>query len=241
MRLPFADMNKRGDRMRKICTAAVLAVLLLANATAALAATAPKTAPAPKSAPAPKEAPTPAPPAATLAAAAEPDKLIKLGARGDEVKMLKKLLADTGYYAGQIDGVFGGETLAAVKDFQTYNALEADGVVGKDTIAVMQRERSSVEPGRYSRQFVMTATAYTSQDAGNGSRTCRGNELRRGLAAVDPRVIPLGTRLFIKGYGFAIADDIGGAIKGNKIDLAFDNHDEAIQFGVQRVTVYILD
>jgi 3D (Asp-Asp-Asp) domain-containing protein len=178
---------------------------------------------------------------ATLAAASEPDKLLKQGSRGDEVKLVQKLLADTGYYAGQIDGVFGGETLAAVKDFQTYNGLQPDGVVGKDPIAVLQRERSSTEPSRYSRQLVMIATAYTSQDAGNGNWTARGNELRRGLAAVDPRVIPLGTRLFISGYGYAIADDIGGAIKGNKIDLAFDNRDEAFQFGVQRVTVYILD
>lgn len=231
--------------MKKVYTAALVAALLFVNAAAALAAApASKPAPAPKSAseqkPAPKTAPEPAPPA-TLAAASEPDKLIKYGARGDEVKLMQKLLADTGYYAGQLDGVFGGETLAAVKDFQTYNGLEPDGVVGKDTIAFLQRERSSTEPGRYSRQFTMTATAYTSQDAGNGSTTYRGNTLRRGLAAVDPRVIPLGTRLFISGYGFAIADDTGGAIRGSKIDLAFDNHAEAIQFGVQRVTVYILE
>jgi 3D (Asp-Asp-Asp) domain-containing protein len=157
------------------------------------------------------------------------------------VKILQKLLADTGYYAGKIDGVFGDETLAAVKHFQNYNNLRPDGVVGKETIAVLKRERSSTEPSRYSRQLVMIATAYTSQDDGVGNRTYRGNELRRGLAAVDPRVIPLGTRLYIKGYGFAIADDIGGAIKGNKIDLAFENHADAIQFGVQKVTVYILN
>lgn len=228
--------------MKKVSVAAIMAVLLLVNATVAMAAApAPKTVPAPKSAPAPAVAPAPKEEPATLAAASEQDKLIRYGSRGDEVKKVQKLLADTGYYAGQIDGIFGGETFAAVKEFQTYNGLDADGTVGKITIAFLQRERASTEPGRYSRQLVMTATAYTSQDAGNSSRTCRGNELRRGLVAVDPRVIPLGTRLFIKGYGYAIADDIGGAIKGNKIDLAFENRDEAILFGVQRVTVYILD
>ncbi len=223
--------------MKKASVAAVLAVLLIANATAAMAAaSAPKKAPAPV----PKAAPAPKPPAAPTAAS-EPDKLLKLGARGEEVKILQKLLADTGYYAGKIDGVFGDETLAAVKHFQTYNNLRPDGVVGKETIAVLKRERSSTEPSRYSRQLVMIATAYTSQDDGVGNRTYRGNELRRGLAAVDPRVIPLGTRLYIKGYGFAIADDIGGAIKGNKIDLAFENRADAIQFGVQKVTVFILN
>jgi len=155
--------------------------------------------------------------------------------------MLQKLLADTGYYAGQVDGIFGGATLEAVQRFQSYNGLKPDGVAGKETIAFLQRERSSTAPNRYSRELTMTATAYTSQDDGNGSHTYRGHVLRRGLAAVDPRVIPLGTRLFIKGYGFAIADDIGGAIKGNKIDLAFENRAEALQFGVQKVTVYILD
>lgn len=197
--------------MKKVYIAAVLAVLLIANATA-LAAVAPA-----------------------------PDKLLKQGARGEDVKMVQKLLADTGYYAGQVDGVFGGATLEAVQKFQSYNGLKPDGVVGKETIAFLQRERASTAPNRYSREMTMNATAYTAQDDGNGSHTYRGHELRRGLAAVDPRVIPLGTRLFIKGYGFAIADDIGGAIKGNKIDLAFENRAEALQFGVQKVTVYILD
>ncbi len=197
--------------MRKVYIAAVLAVLLLTNAVA-LAAVAPAQ-----------------------------DKLLKHGARGEDVKMLQKLLADTGYYAGQVDGIFGGATLEAVQRFQSYNGLKPDGVAGKETIAFLQRERSSTAPNRYSRELTMTATAYTSQDDGNGSHTYRGHVLRRGLAAVDPRVIPLGTRLFIKGYGFAIADDIGGAIKGNKIDLAFENRAEALQFGVQKVTVYILD
>jgi 3D (Asp-Asp-Asp) domain-containing protein len=206
--------------MKKVyIVTAILAVLLIANA-AALAAVAP--------APAPSPAP-------------EADKLIKHGARGDDVKMVQKLLADTGYYVGQIDGVFGGGTLEAVKRFQVYNGLTPDGVVGKETIAFLQRERATSEPGRYSRQLAMYATAYTAQDPGNGSYTARGHKLRKGLVAVDPRVIPLGTRLFIKGYGFAIADDIGGAIKGNKIDLAFDSRAEALQFGVQKVTVYILD
>ena len=206
--------------MKKVSIAAVLAVLLLVNATAAAAAV---SASAPKAPPAPKTAPAQTNPGPTApvppAAASEQDKLLKLGARGDEVKMVQKLLADTGYYAGQIDGVFGGETLAAVKDFQTYNGLEPDGVIGKETIAFLQREKASAEPGRYSRQLVMTATAYTAQDDGNGNMTYRGNELRRGLAAVDPRIIPLGTRLFIKGYGFASPMTSAAPSKGTKSTL----------------------
>ena len=86
----------------------------------------------------------------------------------------------------------------------------------------------------------MKATAYSRFDPGCGSYTARGNLLHKGLVAVDPHVIPLGTRLYIPGYGFAIADDTGGAIKGHVIDLAFDSHQEAINFGVRHITVYIL-
>ncbi len=168
-----------------------------------------------------------------------PEPVAKFGSRGDDVRRVQKLLADSGYYAGEIDGIFGGGTQQAVQDFQTASGLPADGVVGRDTIAYMERANS--EPSRYSRSLTMAASAYTAYDDGNGNTTYRGHSLRKGLVAVDPSYIPLGTRLYIPGYGYAIADDIGGAIKDNRIDLAFENRGEALQFGRQRVTVYILD
>jgi 3D (Asp-Asp-Asp) domain-containing protein len=58
--------------------------------------------------------------------------------------------------------------------------------------------------------------------------------------AVDPRVIPMGTRLFIPGYGVAIAGDTGGAIRGNRIDLGFNSLSDALRFGRRAVTVYRL-
>ena len=87
----------------------------------------------------------------------------------------------------------------------------------------------------------MNASAYSAYDDGNGNYTSGGNLVRKGLVAVDPSVIPLGTRLFIPGYGHAIADDVGGNIKGSRIDIAFSSHSEAMDFGRQQVTVYILD
>ncbi|MPN17860.1 Cell wall-binding protein YocH [bioreactor metagenome] len=86
----------------------------------------------------------------------------------------------------------------------------------------------------------MVATAYTRYDEGCGDYTYRGTYLRRGLVAVDPDVIPLGTKLYIPGYGHAMADDIGGAIQGNRIDLAMDTLNEAYNFGIRNVTVYVL-
>ncbi|MGH7683574.1 MAG: 3D domain-containing protein, partial [Vulcanimicrobiaceae bacterium] len=61
-----------------------------------------------------------------------------------------------------------------------------------------------------------------------------------GIVAVDPRVIPLGTRLFIEGYGPALAGDTGGAIKGYRIDLGFNSYESAIHFGERPVRVFVL-
>ena len=61
------------------------------------------------------------------------------------------------------------------------------------------------------------------------------------MVAVDPRVIPLRSMLYIEGFGFARAEDIGGAIKGNKIDILFDKHSDVARFGVKYgIKVYLL-
>ncbi len=87
---------------------------------------------------------------------------------------------------------------------------------------------------------MLIATAYTpGYDC--GTRTATGMKAGRGVVAVDPRVIPLGTRLYIEGYGEALAADTGGAIKGNRIDLCFDTLAEARAFGRRRVAVRTLD
>lgn len=86
----------------------------------------------------------------------------------------------------------------------------------------------------------MIATAYTASCAGCSGYTATGYRAGRGIVAVDPRVIPLGTKLFIPGYGFAIAGDTGGAIVGNRIDLGFNSYGDAIQFGRRPIKVYTL-
>ena len=170
------------------------------------------------------------------------DDSIKMGMRGENVQMVQKLLSENGFYVGEVDGIFGKITLKAVKDFQSSNGLKADGIVDKETLLYLGRASSAeFNPSRSSRSMTMNASAYSAYDPGNSHYTFGGSYLRKGLVAVDPNVIPLGTRLFIPGYGYAVADDIGGAIKGNKIDIAFDTHNEAMQFGRQKITVYILD
>ncbi|MFZ5590787.1 MAG: ubiquitin-like domain-containing protein [Bacillota bacterium] len=87
---------------------------------------------------------------------------------------------------------------------------------------------------KYALEMVATAYSYT------GYRTASGHSPRYGVVAVDPRVIPLGTRLYVEGYGFATALDKGGAIKGKRIDLFVESHRQASRWGVRRVKVYVL-
>lgn len=94
------------------------------------------------------------------------------------------------------------------------------------------------------RVITMEATAY---DPTAGSKTAMGTRARVGAVAVDPRVIPLGTRLYIESldgfptYGYAVAEDTGGAIKGNRIDLFYNTNAQARKFGRRNVKVYVLD
>jgi len=88
----------------------------------------------------------------------------------------------------------------------------------------------------YTEKRRMMASAYTY----TGHRTATGTTPRAGVVAVDPNVIPLGTRLYVEGYGFARAEDTGGAIKGNEIDLFFNTTQECRYFGRHQVTIYVL-
>jgi 3D (Asp-Asp-Asp) domain-containing protein len=91
----------------------------------------------------------------------------------------------------------------------------------------------------------MEATAYPPNPNRPSSRvrgrTASGYAAGYGLAAVDPKVIPLGTPLFIEGYGFALAADTGGAIKGKRIDLCFETNALCNAFGRRNVRVHILN
>lgn len=89
-------------------------------------------------------------------------------------------------------------------------------------------------------KVVMVATAYTAHCYGCSGRTAIGLPAGPGIVAVDPRVIPLGSHLYIPGYGFALAGDTGGDIVGNRVDLGFASNRDAIEFGRREVTVYTL-
>jgi len=86
----------------------------------------------------------------------------------------------------------------------------------------------------------MVATAYTPWCAGCSGITATGERAGHGIVAVDPRVIPLGTKLYIPGYGYAVAGDTGGAIVGHRIDLGFDSQRAAMNFGRRKIVVFAI-
>lgn len=108
---------------------------------------------------------------------------------------------------------------------------------------------ASGETIHYSKALTMTSTAYCSckkctgkepGDKGYGI-TSSGTKAERGTVAVNTKQIPYGTKLYVEGYGFATAEDTGGAIKKNRIDLFMESHEKALQHGRKKVTVYILE
>lgn len=109
---------------------------------------------------------------------------------------------------------------------------------------VKEGTRDTVETSRGAMRFrqiiTMEASAYLPGDGDGRGITASGMRAVRGVVAVDPAVIPLGTRLYIPGYGMAIAADTGGAIQGNRIDLLMESYGEAMAFGRQSVEVYVL-
>lgn len=89
----------------------------------------------------------------------------------------------------------------------------------------------------YTKAYAMRASAYTH----TGNNTATGTKPKAGFSvAVDPSVIPLGSLLYVDGYGYCKAEDTGGAIKGNRIDLFFDSESECVDWGVRTVRVYVL-
>lgn len=158
-------------------------------------------------------------------------------------------------YGTQTKGVYTlphGTSRVAVKgekglDKVTYKVMYMDGVessreeIGRETVKAPVTEiieKSIVETihGReYTKKFTVKAYSYT-----GGGRTASGKPAAVGRIAVDRNVIPLGTKVYVEGYGFAEAADTGGNIKGNTIDVYFNSVSQCRQWGAKNVTIYIL-
>lgn len=149
----------------------------------------------------------------------------------------------------EVDGICGPITRAELKKKDLKKAPEA----AKETEKREQAEREATKKkAAYEKELhekavkegkvvYVSATAYSAYDPGCSHYTASGTRLCKGVIAVDPSFIPLGTRVYIPGYGEAVAEDTGGAIVGNIIDVAFDTHEEALAFGRQDLEIYILE
>jgi uncharacterized protein YabE (DUF348 family) len=174
-------------------------------------------------------------------------KLVQEGQQGEKVITTKVLYED----GKEIERKVVNETVAK-------NPVQK--IVSVGTLAVLKVSRGGSVSNAinssnitYKNMFKAQATAYTADFDNTGKRpedkgfgkTATGTTARRNpngysSIAVDPKVIPLGTKLYIEGYGYGIAEDTGGAIKGNIIDVYFDSNSECINWGRRSVNVYIL-
>lgn len=187
-------------------------------------------------------------------------------AHADEVKHVVKsddtLTALSLKYFGDLDHV---ATIANQNDLDDPNmiydgttlVIDTDAKVETSTKTASSKEASTSTEDTTSTEvtdasdysgttLTMESTAYSSDPAdtlGGGTVTATGQNLLENpmAVAVDPSVIPLGTRLYVEGYGEAIASDTGGAIKGNIIDVHFPTNSQAEQWGRRTVKVTILD
>lgn len=109
---------------------------------------------------------------------------------------------------------------------------------------------STINGMKYKKKITMQATAYSTSPSENGGYTvsAMGSQLRHGIAAVDPAVVPLGSKVYVEStdgswtYGVASAEDTGGGIKGNKIDLCYEGSVASVNtFGRRSCNVYILE
>ena len=167
------------------------------------------------------------------------EKVLAEGKEGVREKQFKVVLEDGKEVARQL-----------IKDAIVANPI--DKIIEVGTILNHKTARGDVV--RYKKVLDMRATAYTASFEDTGKHpdhplfgiTATGIRAYKGVIAVDPKVIPLGTRVYVEvagntpDYGYAVAADTGGAIKGDLIDLYFDEKGTVNSWGVKRVKVYIL-
>lgn len=142
------------------------------------------------------------------------------------------------------DGVEGGRVLTAERVLaQPVEQVIAIGTKRAARQVLVSRGSSRLAvppPPAAGEQLVVESSAYTpGYDA--GITTATGVRAGFGIIAVDPSVIPLGTKLYVPGYGYGVAADTGGAIKGSRIDVCFDTLAQARAWGRRTVTVVIVD
>lgn len=157
---------------------------------------------------------------------------VTLSKLNDDIKAQKELLAKTNEKEQQLkeQQLEESKTLYA----QTSLAYTSSDLSGQTL------SRGGM-PSSFSQVLSVVATAYSGDGITASGAPTKRNVNGYSTIAVDPRVISLGSKVYVEGYGYAIAEDIGGAIKGNRIDIFVTSESEAQSWGRRSVNVYILN
>ncbi|MBM7605524.1 3D (Asp-Asp-Asp) domain-containing protein [Metabacillus crassostreae] len=128
---------------------------------------------------------------------------------------------------------------------QNAKNIDSSKSSSKKQVADTKVKQTTTSPKANSKELTVTATAYTANCEGCSGTTATGINLHKNpsakVIAVDPSVIPLGSKVYVEGYGEAIAGDTGGAIKGNKIDLFIPSKSAALDWGRKEVRIKVLE
>ncbi|GAA5415954.1 cell wall-binding protein YocH [Paraliobacillus ryukyuensis] len=137
-----------------------------------------------------------------------------------------------------------GNSVSEETEKKSVNVTKTTDQAKTEETSHQTKETATSTSSNEQETLTMTATAYTADCSGCSGITATGinlnNDRNKKVIAVDPDVIPLGTRVYVEGYGEAVAGDTGGAINGNKIDLHVPTKKEAYEWGVRTVNVTIL-
>lgn len=180
-----------------------------------------------------------------------------------EIPYTEVKIEDANLFEGETElrqaGSVGKKEITYKVTFRDGNEIATEQVEEKTiveptekVVAVGTKKKNGTYKGfTYKKKITVNASAYEPYNCGGDGRgiTASGIKAQYGVVAVDPKVIPLGTKLYIEStddgkswsYGYCIAADTGGAIKGNRIDLCYNTVGECIKFGRRSANVYVLE
>ncbi|WP_425311009.1 3D domain-containing protein [Fictibacillus nanhaiensis] len=171
--------------------------------------------------------------------AAMGDHTLRPGVWDNDVYELQGKLKAMGYFDFAVTtGYYGPVTKDAVIKYQKAKGLSVDGIAGPQTF-------NSIQNNIQRKGMTVAATAYTANCDGCSGITSSGTNLKEipyaKVIAVDPDVIPMGSVVYVPGYGYAVAADTGGGINGNEIDVYMKNYSDAVNWGRKNVNITIIN